>query len=350
MNARTLIDQYNQTVQEEKQLEQQRKTEIFQRGMEQFKLNCAGWLGELVTEFQIGDPTFRESTNWNSNDVRFNLPVSFMGIPGDIEQRLNVQTSQWDVAKLDFGTLHFSRDSYFSASLNLYLGADNEAISPNPRDMGHLLAKLEQYLPIKQENERKYNEIRKQDLLNFQHYTVPGISAKLREAIKEFPEMADQFKAAAEAALREEEETERRRDEENRHYQEIAQEREKLQGVAARAWDMPFTLYLVTYGAYVDDGSEDGDVLTRTFYSVDEGPQEDGYWYALENGKTTRQIKPNHVMSIERIEVTSEAECPYDAKRHVELKSKTVEDASAYVNLPPVDVFAFDIESMSQEA
>jgi hypothetical protein len=349
MNARTLIDQYNLKVQEEQQLEHQKKNEAFQRGMEQFKLNCEGWLGELMTEFEIGDPTFRESTTWNSNDVYFILPVSFMGINGTIEQRLNTRSEQWDVAKLDFGTLHFSRDSYFSACVHLYLGPENKAVSPNPRDLGHLLAKLEEYLPIMQENQRKYNEIRKQDLLNFQHYTPEGTRRKLQEAIAEFPEMADQFKAAAEAWLREVEETERKRQEENHHYEEIRRECENLRELASRAWAMPFTLYRVTYGAYVDDGSEDGDVLTRLFYSVDEQPQEDGYWYALENGKPTRQIKPNHVMSIERIEVASEAEAPYEGKRHIELKSKRIEGASTYVSLPPYEVFVFDMDELIQE-
>ena len=126
----------------------------------------------------------------------------------------------------------------------------------------------------------------------------------------------------------------------------VASGRVNLESMAARAWKKPFTLFRVEYGAFVDT---DGDTITRSFYTFQDAPFEDGYWAALEGGKPSRRIRPNHILSLEELTITSQGEAPYEAKRYIQIRSKHVEGASAFVYLPPLDVFAFDIESIAEE-
>ena len=346
--ARTLIDQYKMTVQEEEQVRQQLEADVITQAQERFGLNCRTWLGELWDEFLIVGIESQRFTAWNSNPVKFILTVGFLGARGAIEQSFDLQRKCWESAKLDFGNLQFPGGAWCNTELHLYMDGNYNAIVPGSRDLGHLLAKLEEYQPIRDENHRLQSERRKRDLLDFSNNTRQEITIQLIKGLKEFPDLTDQLQENAGAAMRAVGEVERKNQEENRHYEQVTQERESLQKMAHLAWRKPFTLYLVSYGVALENG-EEGDYYTRNFYSFDDKSEGDGYWRALENGKPTRRIRPIHVLSIEQVTVTSLADAPYEAKRYIDLASKRVEGASTTVYLPPAEVFAFDIEAMSEE-
>jgi hypothetical protein len=350
MSAQDLINQYKAAAQAQEEAEAKRKSDLIGSAQDFFDTNCRIWLAAVWNELQVEEIEQFSHKQFDTLKVTLRLPVRFLDIPGKIEQSVDINKDgkcRWNSADIDFGYLDIDSKQQH---VWIQLGTDEHAraVSPTAATLGYVLTRLAEYAPIRQANEQKHLARKRADALVFYGEYIPHIESEMKSRIQEFPDLEAQIREAAGLAISKIEEIGREREEDERQYVRIQEERENLQGMATYAWRqaVPFTLYLVTYGAFVDT---DGDTITRELYSLTEGPGPDGYYRALDSDNLPRKIRPTNVLSVEEIKVTSEKDAPYEAKRYIELHSKRVEGASTFVYLPPRDMYAFDMDAVVEE-
>jgi hypothetical protein len=350
MSAQDLINQYKAAAQAQEEAEAKRKSDLIGSAQDFFDTNCRIWLAAVWDELQVEEIEQFSHKSFDTLKVTLRMPVRFLDIPGKIEQSVDISKdgkNRWNSADIDFGYLEIGDQQQH---VWIQLGADEHAraISPTAATLGYVLARLAEFAPIRQAREQKYLKQKRADALEFHGEYLPHIESEMKSRIQEFPDLETQIRDAAQLAIQKIEEVQRAHEEDERQYVRIQEERENLQGMATYAWlkAVPFTIYRVTYGAFVDT---DGDAITRDLYSLTEGPGPDGYYRALNGGDPSRQIRPTNVLSVEQIKVTSEADAPHASKRFIELHSKRVQGASTFVYLPPREVYAFDMEAVVEE-
>lgn len=349
MSAKDLIKQYNDAVEAEERARAQKLAEEIQAALETFLEFCRIWLGDLWDEFRPGEVKFSEKTGYGRSGVLFRLPVSFMGIRGDIEADylFGAQNqSPWNGTKIDFGYLHADTAGPLGVKLDLRVDNNNKAREIEPRDMGHLLAKIERCVPILLEKERQELEKARADALEFYGQNLTWIVDQVNIRVEKFPDLEHQIRAAGAKAIEEIAAAVREREEQNMLFQAMQEERDRLGRMADYAWESPFTVYQIKFGVHIGDGEGGAEVYAESIYTLEEDPDSDGYYRAFDQGKLSRKIRPEHRLSTEVITIRNCKDAPYELKRFIELTSKRIPEVTAMVYLPPVQFFTFDMEEV----
>lgn len=342
MNAKDLIKEYDETAQAEENARKQAYALTIENARETFLRLCRIWLGELWDEFQPGEIKYREITSYSRPYLSLSLPISFMGIPGEIEGHytFSVRPSEtWSCLQINFDNL---------GARNLFVNL-NEGAPANPRDLGRLLSAIEKYAPIRAENERQALEKRRADALKFYGQNLHHISTigkEVEERIVEFPDMETEIRAAAAKVILSIAEAEKERQAQEIQYAKEQEERRRLSKLGELAWASPFTVYKISFGAFIGDGEGGMELYAESIYTLEPDPDHDGYYLAFSEGVLRRKIRPEHVLSTEEITITNQKDAPYEIKRFVELRSKELPEVTAMVYLPARQFFVFDIEEV----
>lgn len=268
------------------------------------------------------------------------MKVSYLTVEGVIEQTYKTTEDKWDKPRLDFGSLRIDKDHIFQGWVDL---------PATDLELGQLFAVITRYVPARDQRIAQDIEDKRNKFLDFDWiHNEECLVQHLNDGIEAFPDDAELIQGKAVAAATRIQE--RRKEEYTKQlaYDLKESERQQLHAMARYAWSQTFEVFKVEYGAHVVNDDEDAETITRTFYSNSEMPLEDGrgYWHAYKNGQLSRMIKPANIMSVERIKINNRDSAPHDVRRQVQLQSKALTDVQTYVDLPPLEYFAFDYDAI----
>jgi hypothetical protein len=328
MNADQLAKQYHDHRERLAQEQKQAQQAAIEKAKIKFRENVKTWLGEYLDEFESGDITI-DTYNQGTPRVKFEMPLSFRGLRGAVAQGFDIPSAD----PCDSIDLYFPR-----CAARLY--QTNPVRSIYEADIARLFHDLISILPKFQAERQEQEDRRRAEALDYRGFDRSGIDYWTPKRIEQFPDLTPKILDAAQARLDEIKSQEAERKSQDEQQQAIYEESHRLASIAADAWSQPFTVYLIEYGAHVEDGEESSEPITREFYSLNENPGPDGYYQALKSGLPIRRIKPNHVLSTEKVIISNEQDCPWECKRYVTIRSKRVEGAEAHVSIPPAEVYS----------
>jgi hypothetical protein len=330
MKIEALVQSYESKKQEERLEEEVKLKETTEKALEVFLDKARQNLGEIYDEVSPGEAkAVYGKVSHLMYGLNIYIPITLRGVKGEIRQSYimhNAGKHEWDTMRITFdGT-----------------GADM-VLPASERDAAHFFSRILRIAADRETEKEKKNKQLLEAHLDFSRLNEIGVENQLRTAIELFPDHEPDFRQAADAQR-----VILAAAAEKKLISQLAQElenseRDQLQILANYAWDRPFHLFKVTYGARMDD---DGEVHTSHIYTLNEMPLQNGYWNAFADGALKRWIRPSHVISIEQVTVIGEEDAPYEIKRYINLQSKNLSDVSKSVYLPAKELFAFDYDQV----
>jgi hypothetical protein len=302
----------------------------------EFSNRAMEYLGEILGELNPGSVTHRFIRPSSTNEVSFELPVSFQGRAGRVTQtKSDLYATGWGFDMyIDFGYMD-GKDVY--SALIIKLPAES-------KDLGYLFATITERLEWQKKQHEQQREQERIEAMNFHGFSEEGVANKLFVVLKEYPEDREQIEAAAASRRAQLAQKAQERLTLQLARELKASEEAQLESIRDYAWHTPFEVIKVRYGAKID--SEEGIVYTDHFYTIDLTPGNDGYWRAFQAGQLKGRIQPTNMISKERVVITTPAETPDDLRRWITLESKVVKDVSIGTFIPPIELFAFDYDEL----
>lgn len=354
MKVIELIEKYNQEVEEDARKRARDREERIAAAKAKFQEFCRIWLGDFWDDFQPGEVEVKADPH--SNSIRLFLPISFMGYDGDLHAVHNLYekfSNPWGDSQIDFGWID-TGDNRKAGWVNLSIEKDGTT-KPIPFDaLGELLSDIARGAPIREENKRKRLEEERANALVFDVPSLQRIMEQVSVRVEKFPDMEHLIRAEGARAIEAIAAATRAREEEMARFQAMQEEGNRIEKLSLQAWDRPFLIYAISFGAYAGDGEGGADVYKETIYTLQEDPDSDGYYTAFSEGRLSRRIRPAHILSTEIIKVKSLKDAPYEARYCLDITSKKYPEVSKYVVLPPVqfwpESFDFDVAEKESEA
>jgi hypothetical protein len=342
MKIDELIQNYETEVAAEKVRREQEIENLKLKYLTEFTSLVREHAGEILDELNPVMDDVGISLDQRNQTLYYSLPVSFTINKGAITASYSLKAESWSKFDLDFGGMYVEVDHH--VTIKEYLPATD-------RDLGNMFLNLRKADILKGERHRVEQVSRLHSYLNFHGMNLQGVEKQLKNGIEEFPRHAVELTAAAN--IRKTEIADRTRQEvEYQLARDLREsEEDQLQRLVDYAWQGPFTIYRIDYGARMDGVNEEGsEVYVNHFYTLQaNGPFKhlDGLYYrAFGDGEYGRLIKPERVISTEEIKITKADQAPLELRKRVTLQSKNITDVSLFTFLPPTVLFAFDYDAL----
>lgn len=328
MKIEELIEKYESEELERNADKARKYAEVLAEAKKIFEEKARSNLGDLWNELLPKGTEF--NTSDNSVEIRFSMDISYENYIGVVRQTFNTNRNTWASMTMSFG---------------YWAGKHLEISFPIlPDDIGKFFSRVKRTIAEKAAAEQFSKERDLSNLMDFSHLSEEGVAGRLEEALRRFPEHKNTFeeKAAAQRLIIEKEAEKKLREE--LAYELHMSEEEQLGLLVDFAWNGPFHIYRIDYGAHIDgDGTE---VYTDHLFTLEPKPNASGYFRAFGDGQYLRLIKPQNILATEIITITKAGEAPNELRRFTELKSKVVDDVSILCFLPPLELFAFDYDQV----
>jgi hypothetical protein len=338
MKIEEMIEQYDKGNAERIEAEKKQLQELIadRRGIfERYAKLCLGDLWD-----QLSPKGTEVSLRNHNSGADFRIPVSWNNASGFISQGINFEDSKWSKIFLDFGQ---STDGKHA----IFLKEELTGLGTPVFHLGQLFSDLKKCVEYSEEQRLIRRERNIFQALDFAGYGEEGIAHKLKTSLEEYPELAEKIQANAAARRKELADIADRKLHEQLAYELRQSEEAQLQLLADYAWNGPFVIYRIDYGARIDGVLEDGgEFYTDHLFTLDPLPNADGYYSAFGKGEYKRLIKPEHIIATEILTITNVGEAPLDLRRFIELQSKNISDVSIMVYLPARELFVFDYDQI----
>jgi hypothetical protein len=360
MNAKQLIQSYQEAQQEEHEKAQLESQEVSQEAQRVLMESCKTWLNGLLDEFELGEIQ-ANGNNW-PHSFSIYLPFTWQGAVGKVTMYWRSDNNYG----LDKPALQFKFDSVqrrvannsYEHKIRLELPFDvrmtfgrffyfHPAGAVETSKLGKFLIDVQAELAERAELDKRDAELVRERDIDWRKghfgYRNVDLAKHFGDCVEKYPEMIDEWRRLfsqreAEDALEEQQRIERQEAKEQFRADRNA-EKERIQQEADAKFERCI-IYRIQYGAHVQVDIEESQYYTDEVIVLDDKPDADGWYLSITAGDIKRVKLPN-IIRIDELICLNRSDVPTDY--HIYpfatgvIHSQNYEDLSAgYLIIPPL--------------